>query len=108
MPMRIAISAVIGLELARPRTPSVPKRERVIVLFLSYRRPDGEGLAGGPDIVHPQDGRPPPGGPDRPPDPPRGAPARVFRPPPPGGPPHPPSPPRGRAGRVLPPPSADK
>mgnify|MGYP001792797746 CR=1 FL=1 len=29
-PRRMGIAAVIGLELARPRTPSVPKRERVI------------------------------------------------------------------------------
>src|SRR5215212_5500037 len=80
MPMRMAISAVIGLALARPRTPSVPKRERVSVLFLSYRRPDGEGLAGARDIVHPQDGRPQAGSLDGQPDRRRVAPTGFFDP----------------------------
>jgi hypothetical protein len=32
MPMRIAVSAVIGAQLARPRTPSVPKRELDMIM----------------------------------------------------------------------------
>src|SRR4051812_16061313 len=80
MPMRMAVSAVIGLELARPRTPSVPKRERVIALFLSYRRPDGEGLAGAGPVMPPQDGRAEPGSLDGQPDRRRIAPAGLRDP----------------------------
>jgi len=47
----------MGAVLARPRTPSVPKRERGIRRD-SYRicRPDRESLAGAGHVVHAQDG----------------------------------------------------
>src|SRR5579885_572215 len=46
MPILMAISAVMGSELARPRTPSVPKRERdMFFLSLPHCRGNREGLA---------------------------------------------------------------
>src|SRR5262245_34607920 len=68
MPMCMAISAVIGVLLARPRTPSVPKRERDIAPNLSHRLRNREGLAGASDVVDADDGSATPRGLDRQPD----------------------------------------
>src|SRR5262245_26491307 len=68
MPMRMAMSAVMDSLLARPRTPSVPKRERDIALNLSHRLRNREGLAGAGDVVDADDGGPAPRGLDRQPD----------------------------------------
>src|SRR5215831_8969682 len=68
MPMRMAISAVIGVLLARPRTPSVPKRERDIAPNLSHRLRNREGLQGPGDVVDANDGGAPAGRFDRQPD----------------------------------------
>src|SRR5215475_3791880 len=61
MPMCMAISAVIGVLLARPRTPSVPKRERDIAPNLSHRLQNREGLQGPGDVVDANHGGAPAG-----------------------------------------------
>src|SRR5215218_7396329 len=60
MPMRMAVSAVMGSLFARPRTPSVPKRERDIEGNLLHCRPNSESLTGRHDVVDPHDGSAPP------------------------------------------------
>src|SRR5438105_13059678 len=77
MPMRMAISAVIGSLLARPRTPSVPKRRRDIVGNLSHCRRNREGLSGGDDVMDTHDRGTPAGRLDGKPDRCRIAPARL-------------------------------